>query len=56
MPAAISTSGDCETLGAVRECAVNFEGREGHVVEECVICEPPHSVDMHQSLRAAKNA
>lgn len=41
MPAVKSTDGQRETMGAVRNCEVNFDGREGRVVERCVVYEEP---------------
>ncbi len=39
MPAVKRTNGHCEAIGTVRKCEVNFEGREGYVVERCVVCK-----------------
>ncbi len=44
MPAVQHTDGQHESLGAVRRCSVNFEGRCGQVVEQCVVYEKPRRI------------
>jgi uncharacterized protein YndB with AHSA1/START domain len=44
MPAVKSTNGHREMIGTERKCEVNFEGRDGHVVERCVVYEEPHRI------------
>lgn len=41
MPAVKSTDGCREVIGSIRKCDVNFEGRNGYVVEECVVYDRP---------------
>jgi len=40
MPIVKATTGHVEVLGAERTCAVEFEGKHGHVTERCVENEP----------------
>lgn len=47
MPPVKSTSGHMEALGSVRKCEVNFEGRNGYVVEECVVFDRPRRIGWH---------
>ena len=40
----ISTSGTRETVGAVRECEVDLDGKRGNVVERCIESDPPRRI------------
>lgn len=40
----ISTSGNRETVGAVRECEVDLDGKRGNVVERCIEANPPRRI------------
>lgn len=40
----ISTSGNRETVGAVRECEVDLDGKRGSVVERCIEANPPRRI------------
>lgn len=40
----ISTSGNHETVGVVRECEVDLDGRRGRVVERCIESVPPSRI------------
>lgn len=40
----ISTTGTRETVGAVRECDVDLDGKRGSVVERCVESLPPQRI------------
>ena len=39
-PMVISTTGTQESVGSVRECEIDMEGKAGRVVEQCVESDP----------------
>lgn len=43
-PMVQQTTGTRETVGAVRECQIQLDGRPGRVTERCIIVEPPSRI------------